>query len=123
MPLLPILLILPALPGVHKQIDASSRINFAGTMYHASSGITYAARKSKAPARYLLLLLFTEQTYPFPFCISAIVHFTCTPTNFPGRPTTQSKLPESPNALLTGSPFSAARTTNTDSAHSPRCLF
>jgi hypothetical protein len=48
------------------------------------------------------------------------VHFTCTAENFPGRPTTQSKLSESPQGLLTGNPCSLARPINTDSAHSPR---
>lgn len=58
----------PSRSDVHRETDATPRITFAGMMCHASSGMTYAARKSKAPVRYLALLLFTEQIYPSPLC-------------------------------------------------------
>src|SRR5207249_3449056 len=107
---------------LHRQIAPIPRIAFSGTMYHVSSSIAYAARKSNDPDRYFLLLLFRLQMYPFALCCFAMVHFTCTATNFPGPPTTQSNLPDSPIGLLISNPFSAARATNTDSAHSPRFL-
>src|SRR6185437_3346245 len=107
---------------LHREIALLPRIAFSGTRYHVSSSIAYAARKSNDPASYLTLLVFRLQIYPFALPCFAIVHFTCTATNFPVLPTTQSNLAESPNGLLTVSPFSAARAANTASAHSPRFL-
>src|SRR5262249_51645392 len=48
------------------------------------------------------------------------VHFTCTPTNLPGRPTTTSKFSESPSGLAAGKSLSAASAINRNSTHSPR---
>src|ERR1700733_6527039 len=103
---------------VCSEMDFIPRISSSGMMYHASSNTMYAARKSNDPGGYGSWQLHMLQSQPS--SNSMIVDFTCTATKCRGRPTTKSKLLESPQGLLTGNPISVTRSINRSSAHSPR---